>query len=113
MHNRIRMTIPATSNIYPGVSDAVLVGFGLVVAKEQQWRQEDLMANALLRNSSFDNTTASSNGDQQTDGELAHLLMPVWAYQSAAAYLICISVLGLFMNIVVILVIINDPQVAI
>jgi c-opsin len=40
-----------------------------------------------------------------------HLLMPIWAYQSAAAYLIFISVLGLFMNIVVVLVIINDPQV--
>ncbi|EFX80367.1 pteropsin7 [Daphnia pulex] len=66
------------------------------------------MANALLRNWSFDNTTASSNGDQQT--ELAHLLMPVWAYQLAAGYLIFISVLGLFMNIVVVLVIINDPQ---
>jgi hypothetical protein len=107
------MAIPASSNIYLSVSDAVLAGFGLVVTKEQQWHQVDLMANALLRNSSFDNTTASSNVDQQTDAELTHLLMPIWAYQSAAAYLICISVLGLFMNIVVVLVIINDPQVAI
>ncbi len=112
MNNRIRMAIPTTSNIYPSVSEAVLVGFGLVIAKEQQLHQEDVMGNALIRNSSFDNTTASTGDDnEQTDAELALLLMPVWAYQTAAAYLIFISVLGLFMNIVVVLVIINDPQV--
>jgi c-opsin len=37
--------------------------------------------------------------------------MPIWAYQSAAVYLIFISVFGLLMNIVVVIVIINDPQV--
>jgi c-opsin len=37
--------------------------------------------------------------------------MPIWAYQSAAVYLIFISVFGLLMNIVVVIFIINDPQV--
>jgi hypothetical protein len=108
-HNRTGMAILMTLNIYLSVSEAVLVGFSSVVAKEQ-WHPKDLIANNayLLRNSSFDNTTAS-NGDEPS--ELAHLLMPIWAYQLAAGYLICISVLGLVMNIVVVIVIVNDPQV--
>ena len=63
------------------------------------------------------NTTASptilgtAEIDLQMDGELIHLLMPIWAYQSAAVYLIFISVFGLLMNIVVVIVIISDPQV--
>ncbi|XP_046649276.1 rhodopsin, deep-sea form-like [Daphnia pulicaria] len=107
-HNRTGMAIFMTLNIYLSVSEAVLVGFSSVVAKEQ-WHPKDLIANNayLLRNSSFDNTTAS-NGDEPS--ELAHLLMPIWAYQLAAGYLIFISVLGLLMNIVVVLVIVNDPQ---
>ena len=105
------MAITANSNMNANVSEAVLVGFSLVIAKEQ-WHQEDLRGNTLLSNLSFDNTTGSS-GDEQKYEELAHLLMPVWAYYSAAAYLIFISVLGLFMNIVVVIVIINDPQVGI
>lgn len=40
------------------------------------------------------------------------LLMPVWAYQSAAVYLIFISVMGLMTNITVVVVILNDPQVS-
>uniref|UniRef100_A0A0P6GDV1 Putative Gpcr rhodopsin family n=1 Tax=Daphnia magna TaxID=35525 RepID=A0A0P6GDV1_9CRUS len=36
--------------------------------------------------------------------------MPVWAYQTAAVYLICICVVGLVMNVIVVIVILNDPQ---
>ncbi|KAI9554586.1 pteropsin8 [Daphnia sinensis] len=38
------------------------------------------------------------------------LLMPVWAYQSAAVYLIFISIMGLITNIIVVVVILSDPQ---
>ncbi|KAI9558094.1 pteropsin4 [Daphnia sinensis] len=38
------------------------------------------------------------------------LLMPEWVYLSAGAYLLFISTIGLLMNIVVIIIILNDPQ---
>ncbi|XP_045028336.1 pinopsin isoform X1 [Daphnia magna] len=38
------------------------------------------------------------------------LLMPEWVYLSAGAYLLFISAIGLFMNIVVVIIILNDPQ---
>ena len=40
-----------------------------------------------------------------------HLLMPIWAYKSAAGYLLFISVMGLILNTIVVLVLINDKQV--
>ena len=92
---------PATTNISANVSDAVLFGIFLDIVKER-WNQSDLMGDVLLSNSSINNNT---------DVELVNLLMPIWAYQSAAVYLIFISVFGLLMNIVVVIVIINDPQV--
>ncbi|XP_057380113.1 rhodopsin-like [Daphnia carinata] len=46
------------------------------------------------------NISASSTG----------LLMPEWVYLSAGAYLLFISAIGLIMNIVVIIIILNDPQ---
>ena len=101
MHNRIRMAIPATTNISANVSDAVLLGIVLDIVKEQ-WNQSDLMGDVLSSNSSINNNT---------DVELVDLLMPIWAYQSAAVYLIFISVFGLLMNMVVVIVIFNDPQV--
>lgn len=39
------------------------------------------------------------------------ILMPEWVYLSAGAYLLFISAIGLFMNIVVVIIILNDPQV--
>lgn len=47
--------------------------------------------------------------DNSTDG--VSLLMPTWAYLSVAAYLLFISVLGLTLNIIVALVILNDSRV--
>jgi hypothetical protein len=41
----------------------------------------------------------------------AHLLMPVWAFKSAAVYLLFISVIGLALNIVVVVVLLSNPQV--
>ena len=38
-------------------------------------------------------------------------LMPIWAYQLAAAYLIFISISGLFLNVVVFFVVIIDPKI--
>ncbi len=40
-----------------------------------------------------------------------NLLMPIWAYKSAAGYLLFISVMGLMLNTIVVLVLINDKQV--
>jgi hypothetical protein len=37
--------------------------------------------------------------------------MPVWVYWSASAYLLFISITGLFMNIVVVIIILSDSQV--
>ncbi|KAI9556926.1 pteropsin9 [Daphnia sinensis] len=46
--------------------------------------------------------------ENSTDG--VNLLMPTWAYRSVAAYLLFISVLGLVMNIIVAVVILNDSR---
>jgi hypothetical protein len=118
MHNgRMKMAIPATntstSTIPANTSGTFLVGFIFDFVKE---RQSDLMKSELMTSNNAASLNIVSRIDidaEQTDAELAHLLMPIWAYQLAAGYLIFISVLGLFMNIVVVLVIINDPQVAI
>lgn len=50
---------------------------------------------------------------EDADDPLAanNLLMPTWAYRLTAAYLLFISVLGLIMNVVVVIVILNDSQV--
>jgi hypothetical protein len=112
----MKMAIPAptgTLAIPANTSGTFLVGFIFDFVKE---RQSDLMESELMTSNNAASLNIVSRIDidaEQTDAELAHLLMPVWAYQLAAGYLIFISVLGLFMNIVVILVIINDPQVAI
>ncbi|XP_046451533.1 opsin-3-like [Daphnia pulex] len=96
-------------------ADAVrLLGFVMDMFNEQQqqWRehQSDWLANN--RSTDVDQVQVGDATTTSTDRtiEELQLLMPVWAYQSAAAYLIFISVLGLFMNIVVVLVIVSDPQ---
>ncbi len=92
----------------------LLLGFVMDMFKEQQqWpeHQSDWLTNRSTA-VTVDQVQVDIDATTITDGpELAHLLMPVWAYQSAAAYLIFISVFGLFMNIVVVIVIISDPQV--
>ncbi|XP_057376040.1 rhodopsin-like [Daphnia carinata] len=45
-----------------------------------------------------------------SSGIVPQLLMPVWAYQSAAVYLIFISIMGLITNAIVVVVILNDRQ---
>jgi c-opsin len=42
-----------------------------------------------------------------------HLLMPIWAYQMAASYLFFICVIGLILNTIVVIVLLNDPKVSI
>jgi hypothetical protein len=85
---------------------AVLLRFILDLVKEQRHQSETIGRDQVI----VTNTSAiTPDADQELMAQ--HLLMPIWAYQSAAGYLIIISVLGLFMNIVVVLVIINDPQV--
>uniref|UniRef100_A0A0P5YC45 Gpcr rhodopsin family n=1 Tax=Daphnia magna TaxID=35525 RepID=A0A0P5YC45_9CRUS len=69
----------------------------------------DVVAGLVESNVLFNGSVNTSN---QTDGDervIGSLLMSVWAYQSAAAYLVFISVVGLFMNVLVIIVILNDP----
>ena len=48
-----------------------------------------------------------------SDGSDRHLLMPIWAYQIASGYLFFISVMGLILNVIVIIVILNDPKVSV
>jgi hypothetical protein len=109
------MTISTTSSSIPiNSSNAFLFGFILEVVKDRpQWHQRDLLQNEFMTKNNTESPmiVSPTEIDEQTDGELIHLLMPIWAYQSAAAYLIFVSVLGLFMNIIVVIVIINDPQV--
>jgi len=91
-------------------SGAVLLGFVMDMFKEQrEWRQQH--PSDLLTNRSTSAAVDRVQVGETTDHEELLLLMPVWAYQSAAAYLIFISVVGLFMNVVVVIVIISDPQV--
>ena len=89
----------------------VLLQFILDLVSKEQRHQSEIShsdehqdGHAFVTNSS---TISSSNADV----ELVDLLMPIWAYKSAGIYLIFISVFGLLMNIVVVIVIINDPQV--
>lgn len=61
---------------------------------------------------SYENNTIvtdSGRANNLTDG--VDLLMPTWAYLSVAAYLLFISVVGLIMNIIVTVVILNDSRV--
>jgi hypothetical protein len=93
-------------------ADAVrLLGFVMDMFKEQQQQWRENQSDWLANNRSTDVDQVQFGDATDRTVEELQLLMPVWAYQSAAAYLIFISVLGLFMNIVVVLVIISDPQV--
>lgn len=69
------------------------------IGDEQLWPREE---GGLTDDDSF------ANG---SSGIVSQLLMPVWAYQLAAVYLIFISIMGLITNIIVVVVILNDPQV--
>ena len=48
--------------------------------------------------------------DDPDGSDHRHLLMPIWAYQIASGYLFFISVMGLILNVIVIIVILNDPK---
>ena len=65
----------------------------------------------VLINRTTSSTNAHPSQLDETEQEELLLLMPIWAYQSAGVYLIFISVVGLLMNILVVIVILNDPQV--
>ncbi|KAI9554587.1 pteropsin7 [Daphnia sinensis] len=70
----------------------------------QHSRQRHLVDPDLMANES--SSPAQGDGRMSSDP----LLMPVWAYQTAAAYLIVISIVGLVMNILVIIAIVSDRQ---
>lgn len=73
------------------------------------------MGQYLLFNITDIGRTLEAAGDGEISdpaiNETRLLLMPAWAYQSAAAYLIFISIFGLFLNFFVFFVIITDQQV--
>lgn len=94
--NRIEWVDYESSSL--NVSDAV-VGY-LMDNTEIQGEDEELLLNSSGRTE-----------DNLTVPMVEFLLMPVWVYWSASAYLLLISVVGLLMNIVVIVVILNDSQV--
>ncbi|XP_045029547.1 melanopsin isoform X1 [Daphnia magna] len=89
-HGHTQMKIAFNVSLF--LQDAMDVVAGLV--------ESNVLVNGSL------NTSNQTDGDERVIGSL---LMPVWAYQSAAAYLVFISVVGLFMNVLVIIVILNDP----
>ena len=66
----------------------------------------DLFGSGRIDDGSIVRAEYSSEDELETN-----LLMPTWAYRLTAAYLIFISVLGLIMNIIVVIVILNDSQV--
>lgn len=72
----------------------------------QQLRQPYLADKDLLVNESSSKVLLDGDGRMSDP-----LLMPVWAYQIAAAYLIVISIVGLVLNMLVIIVILTDRQV--
>ena len=43
--------------------------------------------------------------------EHPHLLMPIWAYRITAGYLFTVSVVGFILNVIVVVVLLNDPKV--
>ena len=53
----------------------------------------------------------SSNDPQDTTASDHRPLMPIWAYKLVAGYLLFISVMGLILNMIVVLVLLNDQQV--
>lgn len=55
-------------------------------------------------------SVASNYSEDSTSADHL-LLMPVWAYKSAAGYLLFVSVMGLALNIIVVLVLLSDQQV--
>lgn len=108
------MAIPTAINKTNNISGAVLLGHVLDFAmkKQQDKQRHDLLP--LVDSNWFDNGTAASSSHiirAASDATTVELLMPVWAYQTAAVYLICICVVGLIMNVIVVIVILNDPQV--
>ncbi|XP_032798053.2 melanopsin [Daphnia magna] len=107
------MAIPTAINKTNNISGAVLLGHVLNFAmkKQQEKQRHDLLP--LVDSNWFDNGTAASSSHiikAASDATTVELLMPVWAYQTAAVYLICICVVGLIMNVIVVIVILNDPQ---
>lgn len=54
----------------------------------------------------WSNTITGNISASNTD-----LLMPEWVYWSAGVYLLLISGIGVLMNIIVVIIILNDPQV--
>ena len=89
----------------------VLLRFILDLVKEQRHHQSVISHSDEHQDGHVFVTNSSTISSSNADGELVDLLMPIWAYKSAAIYLIFISVFGLLMNIVVVIVIISDPQV--
>lgn len=101
------------------ISDKVLVHqfkwIGAVQVVEHYAPQQHLMAMTTNISGDVYNYVGQQDDKDQFlwsgDPDLDQLLMPLWAYRTAAVYLLFISVLGLIMNIIVIIVIVNDPQV--
>jgi len=59
--------------------------------------------------SPYEMLSAANYSEATTPGR--RLLMPVWAYKSAAGYLLFVSVMGLALNMIVALVLLSDQQV--
>ncbi len=63
------------------------------------------------RHVQYDMLLSVANDSEDTTSAGRRLLMPAWAYKSAAGYLLIVSVMGLTLNIIVVLVLLSDQQV--
>ncbi|EFX89511.1 pteropsin9 [Daphnia pulex] len=100
-----------------------LLGFVAdVITSHLRKSDDDFSSNSSTELLLFDSGGIAGDGNrpfiigeyfgEDADDPLAanNLLMPTWAYRLTAAYLLLISVLGLIMNVVVVIVILNDSQ---
>ncbi|EFX87345.1 pteropsin1 [Daphnia pulex] len=88
----------------------VLTSFLFCVTSESPEGRKSLDGYSYSRQEYYDMLVSVANYSEDSNSAGHRLLMPVWAYKSAAGYLLFISVMGLALNIIVVLVLLSDQQ---
>lgn len=90
----------------------VLTSFLFCVSSESSGGiRKSLDGYSYSRQEYYDMLLSVANYSEDSTSADHLLLMPVWAYKSAAGYLLFVSVMGLALNIIVALVLLSDQQV--
>jgi hypothetical protein len=89
----------------------VLTSFLFCVSSESPGGRKSLDGYSYSRQEYYDMLLSVANYSEDSTSAGHRLLMPVWAYKSAAGYLLFVSVMGLTLNIIVVLVLLSDQQV--